>query len=198
MTGPVVPDGVGAAGVRAHAAANVRQTQALTTAGAQVTCLVFTSFAARCRRSALSSRGLAGGGLRGMATTLTRCRQPLRARETAFHSPNCAPSLSTRDSDLLRVCPESLVQFVSLNAVSTMLDRALQVGRRRQSLAMRVASAGAGRTPFALKRASSAESRDCRDRLARGIKRIAAGRLLTGNIDGHADRIRADHRFAQA
>ena len=81
------------------------------------------------------SRGTAVGGLRGMATTLTRCRQPLGARETASHSPNCAPPLITRESDFCGVCPESLVQFVSLDAVSTILVRAPQVGRRRQSLA---------------------------------------------------------------
>jgi len=56
----------------------------------------------------------------------------------------------------------------------------------------------AGRTPFDLKRASFAGSRDYRVLLERGIKGIAAVRLLTGNIDGRAEPIRADHRFAQA
>jgi len=36
-----------------------------------------------------------------MATTPARCRHPLGTRETASHSPDCAPSLRTRDFDLV-------------------------------------------------------------------------------------------------
>jgi hypothetical protein len=49
----------------------------------------------------------------------------------------------TRDSDFCKVCAESLVQFVLLDAVSAILVRAPQVGRSRQSPATRVAGAGA-------------------------------------------------------
>jgi len=58
--------------------------------------------------------------------------------------------------------------------------------------------APAGRTPFDPEGASSAGSRDYRVLLERGIKRIPASRLLTGNIDGRSECRRLDHRFAQA
>ena len=72
--------------------------------------------------SSARSRGTANGGLRGMATTLTRCRQPLATRETASRSPDCAPSLRLAIPIFCGVCAESLVQSISLDAVSTTHD----------------------------------------------------------------------------
>ena len=89
------------------------------------------------------SRGIAGRGLRGLATTLTRCRHPLGTRETASRSPDCAASLRRAipilaGSERNRACnPSHSTRF------RWSLIRVPQVGRRRQSLATRSARAAA-------------------------------------------------------
>ena len=65
------------------------------------------------------SRGSAGCGLGGVAPMLARSApSSLATRETASHSPDCAPALRRTIPIYCGVCTESCVQFRSFDAVS--------------------------------------------------------------------------------
>jgi len=92
-----------------------------------------------------------------MATTPTRCRHPLGARQTASRSPNCAPDA---ENSRFRFSAGSARNRSCNSSRSTRF-------RRRLSVPLKSAAAGtplryaprrrAGRTPFDPQRASSAE-----------------------------------------
>ena len=166
---------------------------------------------ALCGRTPFAPPGVPRGLGTRYASTWTAGRLPPRLattrtcvaaillgpRETASRAPDCAASLRRAIPTCVKARAESRVQSGALDAVSMAPEpRALKSAtpgnpRGRSAPARQPNAVGSGKSESRRRGAAA----DC----SSGESRAAATiRVLQRNIDGRAERIGADHRFAQA